>query len=98
MNYLKVRWIHEYPNEPTLLYSEIDAKRYEVRKVEVFADGSKSFASMEESCGDTILSELPLPPDDEIAANGQFVIEGCDARDFERVWSGAKSNKAQNRV
>jgi len=36
MEYLKVHWKHDYPNEPVLLYSERDDERREVRKVDVF--------------------------------------------------------------
>jgi len=40
MTYLKVKWIHSHPDAPVLLYSELDRERWEVRKVEVFRDGS----------------------------------------------------------
>jgi hypothetical protein len=38
-SYLKLIWHHEFIDEPTWLYSELDENRYEVRKVEVFKDG-----------------------------------------------------------
>jgi hypothetical protein len=40
MNYIKVKWNHALPDEPVWFYSELDAERWETRKVEIFADGS----------------------------------------------------------
>lgn len=45
MEHLKVRWIHTHVDEPVLLMSELNSDRYEVRKVEVYADGRMGFAS-----------------------------------------------------
>lgn len=44
VEYLKVRWFHENSDEPVVLMSELDASRYEVRKVEIFADGRIGYA------------------------------------------------------
>lgn len=47
MEYIKVRWIHDHEDEPILLYSELDHDRFELRKVEVYEDGSAGWASSE---------------------------------------------------
>jgi len=39
LSYLKVRWLHDDPAYPVLLLSELDERRYEVRKAEIYADG-----------------------------------------------------------
>ena len=44
MKYIKVHWIHDFADEPEMLYSEIDSHDNEVRKVEVFKDGSMGYA------------------------------------------------------
>ena len=44
MKYLFVRWKHPNPEDPTLLYSELNEDRWEVRKVEVYADGRLGYA------------------------------------------------------
>ena len=77
MDYVKVRWLHQHASEPILLLSELDAERYEVRKVEVFADGP------------TVLGERPVPLAADIAADPEFVIEGLDGREFEMAWRAA---------
>jgi hypothetical protein len=43
MKYVKVRWNHALPNEPVVLYSELDDQMWETRKVEVYADGRADF-------------------------------------------------------
>lgn len=91
MEYLKVGWLHEHPNEPVVLMSELDEDRYEVRKVEVFADGRMGFASTDQSSGETILSKTAIPLPEEIASDPQFVVEVFDAERFEEVWLSAIS-------
>lgn len=71
-----------------MLFSELDAERREIRKVELFADGSKGFASSSEQSRDTMLSVQPIPLDEEIAANPEFVIEPLSKMDFEEIWQG----------
>ncbi|CAM4174576.1 DUF6881 domain-containing protein [Paracidovorax anthurii] len=91
MNYLKVRWNHANPNDPVLLMSELDADRYEVRKVEVFADKRLGFAGKDQSSEKTILGEKPVPSASDIAADSQFVVETLDAEEFEKIWLAAVS-------
>jgi hypothetical protein len=45
MQYIKVVWKHDHPEEPIVLYSELDEDRWEVRKVEVFRVGSAGYAT-----------------------------------------------------
>jgi hypothetical protein len=95
MNYLKVRWIHQCPSDPTLLLSELDSDRYEVRKVEVFSDGRMGFASAEQSSEDTVLSEGPIPTELEIATDTQFVVLEAGREEFEHAWIAAISHKPE---
>jgi hypothetical protein len=44
MTYIDVTWFHKLPTVPVRLVSELDDERYEVRKLEFFADGSVGFA------------------------------------------------------
>jgi hypothetical protein len=93
MTYIRVRWLHDCPDEPIWLFSELDDLRCEVRKVEVFADGSQGFASSLESVGSTQLGEAPVPPLSEIAAEPEFEPEEISKEEFEAVWaarSGAR--------
>jgi hypothetical protein len=88
MTYLRVRWLHTNSDYPVLLFSELDSERREIRKVEIFADESKGFACDSEQSRDTMLSIEPLPLDEEIAANPEFIVEPLTKRDFEEIWQG----------
>ena len=88
MRYLKVRWIHRHPDDPVLLYHEVDDQGWERRKVELFADGRVGFASACEGSPATGLSIEPLPTPEEIAADPQFEPVEIEKEEFERIWSG----------
>lgn len=92
MRYLKVKWDHDNPTDPALLYSELDDARWEVRKVEVFLDGSKGYASSDESAKSTGLGLEPLPFLEDIAADPQFKPVEITKEEFETVWTARRSS------
>jgi hypothetical protein len=94
MKYIKVKWLHSNPDEPVLLYSELDKDRWETRKVEIFADGRIGFASATEATPSTRtkLSIEPLPTFDEIAGDPQFQPGEITKDEFEEVWSTRRSS------
>jgi hypothetical protein len=87
--FLKVEWIHDFPDQPILIYSELDEERYETRKVEIFRDGRVEYAPPEKETGSTFLSDQPLPPVEVIAMDPQFVPSVISAEEFEKVWEKA---------
>lgn len=91
VTHICVRWIHENADEPVLLYSELDEGRWEVRKVEVFRDGTQGFASVLENNVRSFLGEVPVPPLEDIDADPQFVTSLISAVEFEEVWAGRKA-------
>ncbi|MBR8216273.1 DUF6881 domain-containing protein [Burkholderia vietnamiensis] len=90
-NYIRVKWIHSIHNEPVLIYSELDEERWELRKVEIYADGRMGFACKSESAGGSGLSKEPIPSLDEIANDDQFQPIEIDRDEFERIWNSARS-------
>ncbi|MDU9049731.1 MAG: hypothetical protein Q3M30_12860 [Candidatus Electrothrix sp. Rat3] len=86
MEYLRVKWQHHHPDEPIVIYSEINQDRWEVRKVEVFQDGTSTYASPLYHTGDTWLAESQLPEMEEINTDSQFKAECIARHDFERIW------------
>jgi hypothetical protein len=46
--YLRVKWIHDFEDEPDLLYYELDEERYAARSIEIFKDGRSVRASEED--------------------------------------------------
>ena len=93
MQYIKVKWIHSHPDEPVWLYSELDAGRWETRKVEVFPDGTTGFAGPDEAVGTSKLSIEPLPTLEEIASDPQFAQEEVQRREFEEVWARRREHQ-----
>lgn len=93
MKYLKIRWRHDFTDEPQWLYSEIDANRAETRKVEVYPSGELGFAYCLESNGSTQLSETNLPSNEEIASDSQFEVFDIDQKEFEEIWCSAFCNR-----
>lgn len=86
MTHWKVRWNHSFADEPVVIYMELDESRWEVRKVEVFADGTRGCASQDSSTANTALSESPIQSFEEIAAQREFAPEMISAAEFELVW------------
>ena len=89
MNYLKVKWIHQFNDEPMLIFIELAEDRSEIRKVELFSDGTYGFASHQKSKGTTRLSDSSIPLEEEIGRDPQFVPESIDRVHFEKVWQEA---------
>lgn len=89
MQYLRVLWRHESPDEPVELYSELDDSGYEIRKVEIYRDGHRDFADSESSSGVTTLGEGPLPSLEEIAEQEEFSPSRIEPEQFEDVWRQA---------
>jgi hypothetical protein len=87
MQYLRVKWAHSHPDEPVEIWSELDDARWEVRKVEVFPDGSVGYASDTECAHATVLGEAPVPALDDIAADPQFKPAMVSKNDFEAIWA-----------
>lgn len=86
MQYIKVRWLHDDPDEPVLLYSELDEERWEVRKVEIYRDGRHELACDWLVTGTTRLGEVPVPPLEEIAADPEFEPTEITKEEFEEAW------------
>jgi len=75
------------------MYSELDDNRWEIRKVEVFPDGHRGYASAAGSSGGTCLGKEPIPPLPEIAADSQFEPIEISRDEFERVWTDRQGKR-----
>jgi hypothetical protein len=88
MRYISVEWPPDDPELSIRCHLEIDDDHMEVRKIEVYMDGAIRRASKDHSEGNTELSWEPTPPNEEIAADPQFVLREITAEEFEALWSG----------
>lgn len=94
MEYIKVKWLHQFEDEPILLLSELDNQRFEVRKMEFYADGRIGFASGEISAGQTMLGEVAMPSAAEISSDTAFLVEELSADEFDSLWMAAVASKS----
>ncbi|WP_298035400.1 DUF6881 domain-containing protein [uncultured Dysosmobacter sp.] len=92
MEYVLVEWTHEYEDEPYEIYSELDADRREVRKVEFFRNGlCFSYGGDRGNCD--ALADVPFP--ENLRVIGQ--TEGMTARSISRSHFLEVWNQAQER-
>ena len=89
MEYIKVRWLHKNPDEPILLYSELDDERWETRKLEIFRDGRICRASSLEEAGGSRLGVEPVPSLTDINGDPEFQAESISESEFDCAWQVA---------
>ncbi|MCT2589091.1 hypothetical protein LHJ74_03920 [Streptomyces sp. N2-109] len=85
----KVRWHHDFEDEPTVLYSEIGPDGYEARKVEEFRDGRLAWADQYGAYGGAGLGEIPVGSIEEVRAQEEFTADVIACGEFRRVWGRA---------
>ena len=90
MKYLRVLWKHSFADEPVELLSEIDEAGFEVRKIEIFRNGLKGYASKTESENGTRLGLEPVPCVADIASDNQFVPEEIPRDEFDVAWENRR--------
>ena len=86
-SYIRVRWRHEKSDEPVDLWSELNAERFETRKLEIFRDGRVGYASAYEENGGTRLGKVAVPLIRDIASDAQFEPEEVSKAAFENLWN-----------
>jgi len=87
--YLRVRWEHDFAEDPVDMISEIGPDGCERRKVEFFRDGRLGWADEEREVGGTGLGQVAVPPLEEINAQEEFVASRVEAVEFEQAWARA---------
>jgi hypothetical protein len=87
--YLRVRWEHDFTEDPVDMISEIGPDGYERRKVEFFRDGRLGWADEESEVGGTGLGQVAVPPPEEINAQAEFMATRVEAAEFEQAWARA---------
>ena len=92
MTYMKIEWLHDFRDEPVELYSELDASRWELRKVEVFRNGTYWYAWKNGAMGSSVLSEKRIPTMHEIGRDSQFRPTEISKENFEVLWQRANAS------
>lgn len=83
MFYLKVLWHHDAPDYPVEMWSELDADRYETRKMERYAKGTWECWNAERP---DELGIVPVPELTEIQEQDEFTAVEIDRASFEHEW------------
>ena len=88
VTFLRVEWRHKDPEDPVLLFSALDAGRWEVRKLDIWADGSGRVSDSyeDEDFQSTSLGTVPTPSLAEINEDPQFVGVEITAAEFDEIW------------
>jgi hypothetical protein len=87
MRYICVQWIHFHPDEPVEIYSESDRDGWETRKIEVFRDGTTSYADSAHSTGTSQLATIPMATVEETNSEAQFRAKKIGKHEFEELWT-----------
>jgi len=88
MKYVRLKWNHTNPDEPVWLFSELDERGKEVRKIECFRNGFCDVATATGSSGTAALMTLPLPDLTQLAKRDpEFIPVEITKDEFEAVWS-----------
>jgi len=87
--YCRTRWNHGLTSYPTEIWSELDGFRFEVRRLEVFSNGTILWGSAREgSAGGAEMYITPLPELDEMADDPDNVEASViTAEEFEALWA-----------
>jgi hypothetical protein len=89
LTYFACEWHHESPEDPVLLYEELDDDRMELRKVEEFRDGRRLRSDRIDLDRLPALSWVEIPSLEEIDADPEFTVLPLTADGFQRVWDSA---------
>jgi len=89
MRYIRVHWHHSFPDEPVILFSEIDNDEWERRKVWIFRQGPAGYAGLGETSRGVELAPVKIQSLAEISADSQFEGQEISEQEFEEVWTRA---------
>jgi hypothetical protein len=86
MKYFRVKWKHTNPDEPVYIFSELDDRGKELRKMECFQNGFCDYATPTESTGNAALITRLIPDLSVIARDPEFEPVEIAQEEFEKVW------------
>jgi hypothetical protein len=88
MRYIKFHRHYASPDEPVLLYGELDAEHREVRKVEVYRDGRHELACDYTTTGSASLGDnIVMVAFEEFVIDPDFELTEISKEEFEEVWN-----------
>ena len=91
-SYIYSKWKQAAPGYPVEFYSELDHRRYETRKIEVFNDGRLGYASQEKNTHGTQLGIIAVPALAELKLLAEFITEEISKEKFDAKWKEIQTN------
>jgi hypothetical protein len=88
--YIYSKWKQATVGYPVEFYSELDQRRFETRKIEVFSDGRLGYASQEKSAHGTRLGIIAVPSLPELKLLNEFNTEEISKEKFDAKWKEAQ--------
>ncbi|MBQ9873354.1 MAG: hypothetical protein IJM30_02730 [Thermoguttaceae bacterium] len=85
VDYSSCFWFHDNPNDPMLMYSELDEERWETRRLEIYPTGKVARLQGD----DDMLADVPLSDVDdlnELNDCSEFWNEAISKEYFELLW------------
>lgn len=94
MEYVLVEWDHDLDEEPYLIYSELDSRRRETRRVEFYRNGV-TFSYGGERGNEAALSDVPFPEDlreihSDCVEAGELSTRSISPGLFYEIWNQAQ--------
>lgn len=90
---MKVDWIHNFSDEPCVIYGELRNDLEEVRKIEFYKNGDIGYVQKNGDSYLAFLSEMNWLMKEEIEEDSQFKVTMITQNEFEEVWKKAINNK-----
>lgn len=90
MRYIQVDWIHNYPDDPTRLYSEVGDDGYEIRRIDIYRDGRTERVSEDTQDEYNFLNPQVYPSLEELNSKDEWdetKAQEITKDDFETVWA-----------
>ncbi|MDF3036596.1 MAG: hypothetical protein K0S28_1870 [Paucimonas sp.] len=87
MDYIDIKWRHDFDDKPVRLVCELDVGRYETRKLEFFRNGSVGFAEAGRHTVKTALALRRVPPLESLNEKPEFEGVAITASEFDLLWS-----------
>lgn len=89
MEYVKLFWKHDYPDDPVVIIYEVDLddERYAVRLIDIYADGH---TSNQEDKAWGYVTEAPVPTVEEFNTTDygeEFHACLISKEEFEKIWN-----------
>lgn len=85
-SYIYSKWIKAPHGQPTEFYSELDGRRFETRKIEIYGKSKIGYASAKGATHGTRLGIEPVPSIEEIRSQPEFTVKEITKDEFDHKW------------